>query len=74
MARIVGIIVSIAILLSIGSTGLAVSYKGNLNSGIFHYYSCKWAQKIHPNNVVHLSSRREAIEDYGMRPCKVCRP
>ena len=74
MARIVGIIVSIAILLSIGSTGLAVSYKGNLNSGIFHYYSCKWAQKIHPNNVVHLSSRREAIEDYGMRPCMVCRP
>ena len=74
MARIIGIIVSIAILLSIGSTGLAGSYKGNLNSGIFHYYSCKWAQKIHPNNVVLLSSRREAIEDYHMRPCKVCRP
>ncbi len=74
MNRIICGIVSIAILLLIGGTALAGSYKGNLNSGIFHYYSCKWAQKIHPNNVVHLNSREEAIEVYHMRPCKVCHP
>ena len=74
MARIISGFLSIVMLLLVGSTVLAASYKGNLNSGIFHYYSCKWAQKIYPNNVVHLSSRNEAIEVYHMRPCKVCRP
>ena len=74
MSRIVRGIVALAILVLVGDTALASSYKGNLNSGIFHYYSCKWAQKIHPNNVVHLDSRREAIEVYHLRPCKVCRP
>ena len=74
MKHLISGIVSTAVLLSVGSTVLAGSYKGNLNSGIFHYYSCKWAQKIHPNNVVNLSSREEAIDVYHMRPCKVCRP
>ena len=74
MKRLISGIVLVAALISVGSTTLATSYKGNLNSGIFHYYGCKWAQKIHPNNVVHLSSRSEAIEVYHMRPCKVCNP
>ncbi len=74
MARIISGIVSIAILLSVGSTALAVNYKGNLNSGIFHLTTCKWAKRIHPNNAVQLNSRQEAIEVYGMRPCKVCNP
>ena len=39
----------------------------------FHRSSCKWAQKIAPENLVGYDSREDAIKD-GHRPCKVCKP
>lgn len=39
----------------------------------FHRSDCKWAKKIHVDNLVGYDNREDAIED-GHRPCKVCRP
>ena len=73
-SRLLVCILSFVIVLSLGCIALAGSYIGNQRSGIFHYTSCKWAQKISSYNAVDLESRQEAIDVYHMRPCKVCRP
>ena len=62
------------IILSICFTVFAGTYVGNQRSGIFHFETCEWAQKISPYNAVEINSRQEAIKIYHMRPCKVCRP
>lgn len=62
---------------SSGTSGKRIyskSYIGNKKSHIFHYYDCKWAQKISSKNVVKIKNRRDAINVYHMRPCKSCKP
>jgi flagellar basal body-associated protein FliL len=57
------------------SVALALDYKyvGSKNSNIYHYPTCRAAQKIKPENLVTFNSAKEAQEK-GYRPCKVCRP
>lgn len=52
------------------STG---KYVGSINSDIYHYPSCEWAQKIQPANEIWFSSPQDA-RAHGYRACKVCRP
>lgn len=39
----------------------------------FHRSTCKWAKKIHTENLVGYDSGEDAIAD-GHRPCEVCKP
>ena len=54
---------------------LAADYKyvGSAKSNIYHYPTCEWALKIHPDNLLTFKSSKEAL-DAGYRPCRVCRP
>ena len=69
----------LAIFLLVGflvtAMALALDYKyvGSKNSNIYHYPTCRAAQKIKPENLVTFNSAKEAQEK-GYRPCKVCRP
>ena len=73
-SRLFVFVLSIITVLSFACIALAESYIGNKRSGIFHFESCEWAQKISSYNAVEIESRQEAINVYHMRPCKVCRP
>ncbi|MGB9788504.1 MAG: thermonuclease family protein [Dictyoglomus turgidum] len=48
-------------------------YIGNINSKIFHYPWCPYAQAMSEKNKVYFSSREEAI-NAGYKPCQVCNP
>jgi endonuclease YncB( thermonuclease family) len=48
-------------------------YIGNINSKIFHYPWCPYAQQMSEKNKVYFSSREEAV-NLGYRPCEVCKP
>jgi endonuclease YncB( thermonuclease family) len=45
----------------------------NINSKIFHYPWCPYAQQMSEKNKVYFSSREEAVNS-GYRPCEVCKP
>ncbi|MFA5182510.1 MAG: Ada metal-binding domain-containing protein [Syntrophales bacterium] len=55
------------------SIALSAEYWASKNSNKYHYPTCKWAQKINPNNLVKFNSPEEAIKA-GNIPCKVCKP
>jgi methylphosphotriester-DNA--protein-cysteine methyltransferase len=65
----------LVIIFFLASIALAADYKyvGSKKSDKYHYPSCKWAQKIKPENLVTFTSAQEAIKA-GYVPCKVCRP
>lgn len=48
-------------------------YIGNMNSLIFHLYTCQHAKRIAPKNIVFLENKVKALE-LGFRACKVCCP
>lgn len=48
-------------------------YVGSVNSDKYHYPSCQWAQRIHPENEIWFSSEEDA-EEQGYVACKVCSP
>ena len=48
-------------------------YAASKNSDVFHYSWCNYVSKIKPSNLVHFSTREEAIAS-GRRPCKRCKP
>lgn len=48
-------------------------YYASSKSKKYHYPSCKWAQKISPENLVSFKSANEA-KAQGYVPCKVCKP
>lgn len=52
---------------------LAANYVGNTNSYKFHRPSCRAAARINPGNKIEFDSREAAI-NYGMTPCKICKP
>ena len=45
----------------------------NSRTGIFHRSDCQYVSRMSANNMVHYSSRDDAIAN-GYRPCKKCRP
>lgn len=49
------------------------TYVGSVNSSIYHYPSCRSAQKIKEANEVWFSDASDA-ESAGYVPCKVCKP
>ena len=54
---------------------VAANYKyvGSAKSNKYHNPSCRWAQKINPNNLVTFNSAKDAL-GAGYIPCKVCIP
>ena len=57
------------------SIALALDYKyvGSKKSNKYHYPTCRYAQKIKPNNLVTFKSAQEA-KAAGYVPCKGCKP
>lgn len=53
-----------------GENGVFV---GSVNSDVYHYPWCVWANKILLQNEIWFDSVEEA-RDAGYRPCKVCNP
>ena len=51
----------------------AAEYLGSKKSDKYHYTSCRWAQKIKPENIRVFASASEAVLA-GYVPCKVCKP
>lgn len=51
----------------------AHTYVGSVNSNVYHYPSCRYAQKIKPDNQVWFENVKGA-RDSGYEPCKVCKP
>ena len=49
------------------------SFVASANSNKFHYSGCTWAQKIRSYNLIHFSSRSQAISA-GYSPCYYCSP
>ncbi|GAG81035.1 unnamed protein product, partial [marine sediment metagenome] len=48
-------------------------YVGSINSNVYHYPWCIWAQRIYPENEIWFTSPEDA-RSHGYRPCKVCNP
>ena len=48
-------------------------FVGSVNSNVYHYPSCTWAQKIKTSNQIWFSSSQDA-RNHGYRPCEVCHP
>ncbi len=48
-------------------------YVGSVMREPFHKSTCKWAKKIHTDNLVGYDTKAQAVDD-GRRPCKVCNP
>ena len=51
----------------------AGKYVGSVASDKYHYPSCRWAEKIKPENQVWFASSEEA-RAAGYVPCGVCKP
>lgn len=67
---IIGLIFSIIVPLVGSSSGY---YVGSINSDVYHYPSCSYADRISPNNLIYFDTPEDAI-NAGYRPCKVCKP
>ena len=48
-------------------------YVASKNSQVFHKADCKSAAKISAKNLIHYSTRDEAIQA-GKKPCHECNP
>lgn len=73
MKKLALILTLIFSILAVATPTLANVYVGNLKSYKFHYQGCQWERKMWESNRIYFDSRDEAI-NYGMVPCKVCRP
>lgn len=49
------------------------SFLGNLDTKVYHYPSCAWAQKINSENRIWFTDSNEALSA-GYKPCKKCNP
>ena len=52
---------------------VADGYVASKNSAVFHKADCKSAAKISEKNLIHYSTREEAIQA-GKKPCSECNP
>ncbi len=50
-----------------------LGFVGSVNSDIYHYPWCVWAQQIYPQNEIWFDSVEDA-QAHGYRACKVCNP
>lgn len=73
MKKLALILTLIFSILAVAAPTLANVYIGNLKSYKFHYQGCQWERKMWESNRIYFESRDEAV-NYGMVPCKVCRP
>jgi len=48
-------------------------YVGSINSDVYHYPDCRYAQRIKPENEIWFTSVADA-KAHGYRACKVCNP
>jgi methylphosphotriester-DNA--protein-cysteine methyltransferase len=48
-------------------------FVGSVNSDVYHYPSCTYAQRIKPENKIWFADAADA-QSHGYRPCKVCHP
>ncbi|MDP7415629.1 MAG: thermonuclease family protein, partial [Dehalococcoidales bacterium] len=48
-------------------------FVGSINSDVYHYPACEYAQRINPENQMWLNSPADTIAQ-GYRPCKRCDP
>ncbi len=48
-------------------------YVASQNSDKFHHNSCRYAKKIHEENLIGYKTRKAAVAD-GREPCGVCEP
>ena len=73
--KIVQIMFVFGVVFSFVCLSLAAEYKyvDSSKSNKYHYPACEWAAKISPENLVTLTSAKEAL-GAGYAPCKVCRP
>ena len=55
------------------SASTHAEYLASKKSMRYHFPSCKWAQKIGPQNLIVFKTMEEA-KKAGATPCKVCRP
>jgi len=49
------------------------TFVGSVNSKVYHYQSCRYAQRIKPENLITFTSAQDA-KNHGSHPCKVCKP
>ena len=69
-------LVPLVFILALGifvSFAMSAEFWASKGSDKYHYPSCKWAQKIKPDNLVRFSSTEQAAKA-GYAPCKVCKP
>lgn len=67
------LIIALFIIFAFVGNAIGAEFWGSKNSNKYHYPTCKWAQKIKPQNLVKFNSPEEAIKA-GYIPCKVCNP
>ncbi|MFC1931887.1 thermonuclease family protein [Chloroflexota bacterium] len=48
-------------------------FVGSVNSDVYHYPTCAYAQRIYPENLIWFNSSDDA-RARGYSPCEVCRP
>ena len=56
-----------------GAESATAGFVASKSSNIFHKPDCRWAKNISEDNLVHYTSKDEAIKA-GKRPCKICNP
>lgn len=71
MKRLAFLVICFTLIASVAFS--ATTYVGSSSSNKYHYTTCKWAQKILPENLVTFNSPEEAMKS-GYMPCKVCKP
>jgi methylphosphotriester-DNA--protein-cysteine methyltransferase len=67
------ILLSVVFLLVLVPSAISAEFWASKNSKKYHYPDCRWAQKIHPKNLIKFKSPEEAIKA-NYSPCKVCKP
>jgi methylphosphotriester-DNA--protein-cysteine methyltransferase len=70
MRKLLGVIILFFLLIP---CAISAEFWASKKSNKYHYPDCKWAQKIHPENLIIFKTPEEAIKA-GYIPCKVCRP
>jgi micrococcal nuclease len=73
MKRKIVLPVVVTLFFLLATFALSAEYWGSRNSNIYHYPTCKWAQKISPKNLVEFATPTAAASA-GYRACKVCKP
>lgn len=71
-SAIIGVLVAVILAASV-ALAADFKYAGSKKSNKYHYLTCKWAQKIKPENLVTFKSAKDA-QAAGYVPCKVCKP